>query len=96
MNIYYRFIRNNQDYKKALSIFYEMNYHWSSLIPTPANVKNSYIFGVDSYLRFGCRGCKLNDFKKTILEHFKTHSAIYFINSINFINLKTNSVLELG
>ena len=89
MNIYYGFIRNNQDYKKVLSIFYERGYHWSSLIPTPASVKNSYIIGVDSYLRYGCHGCKLNDFKKIILGHFNIHSA-------NFINLKINSVLELG
>jgi hypothetical protein len=91
MNIYYRFIRNNQDYEKALSIFYERGYHWSSLIPNIDNVKNSYIIGINSYLRYGCYGYKLNDFKKTTLECFNIHSA-------NFINLKikTNSVLELG
>jgi hypothetical protein len=91
MNIYYRFIRNNQDYEKTLSTFYERGYHWSSLIPNIDNVKNSYIIGINSYLRYGCHGYKLNDFKKTTLECFNIHSA-------NFINLKikTNSVLELG
>lgn len=89
MNIYYRFIRNNQDYKNTLSIFYERGYHWSSLIPNIDDVKNNYIIGVDSYLHYGCHGRKLNDFKKTILLYFNIHSA-------NFINLKINSVLELG
>ena len=94
MNIYYRFIRNDQDYKKTLSIFYERGYHWPSLIPippTPANVKNSYIFGVDSYLYYGCHGRKLNDFKKTILERFN----MFYVCFIN-LKIKTNSVLELG
>ena len=89
MNIYYGFIKNDQDYKKVLSTFYKRGYH--SLTPNIDNVKNSYIIGVDSCLCYCCHGYKLNDFKKTTLECFNIHSA-------NFINLKikTNSVLELG
>ena len=96
--IYYKLIRNNQDYKKTLSTFYERGYRWPGLTPNIDDVKNSYIIGVNSNLHYvginsnlhyGCHGYKLNDFKKTTLECFN-------MNSADFINLKINSVLELG